>query len=83
MHSNKEKLEFLLNFDFGQKQQMSFLERIGMKKYTPKNDIEKQITDLEIENKILLEKFLVGKEKLDLFNQDPSQFRFKSGRPKA
>ena len=59
---------------------MTFAERIGFKKYEAKNEIEVEIEAMEKINFELLDQFLVGKSKLDLFDQVNSSWLFKSGR---
>ena len=59
---------------------MTFAERIGFKKYEAKNEIEVEIEAMEKINFDLLDQFLAGKSKLDLFDQVNSSWLFKSGR---
>ena len=80
--SNRDQLEKLLEFDFTQKKKMSFFERLGIKKYTPKSEEEsnmiKELNDLNLVN---LEKYLSNQStKLDLFDQVNSSWLWKTGR---
>lgn len=80
MESNKEQVEWLLQFDFGQKQQMNFFQRIGLTKYVPKTAEETEIERMQTINTVKIEQFLKNRDKLDLFNQTNSYYKFKSGR---
>ena len=73
-------MESLLKYDYAQKNQMSFLERIGLKRYKPSSRLELEIDAMDEINQQKLEQYLVGKTQLDLFDQAKSTWLFKSGR---
>jgi len=80
LDSNRHQVEALLKYDYAQKNQMSFFERIGFKRYKPSNQLELEIDAMDEINQQKLEQYLVGKTQLDLFNQARSTWLFKSGR---
>ena len=57
--SNRDELEKLLEFDFGQKKKMTLFERLGITQYKPKSKEESDmVEELNNLNLVNLEKYL-------------------------
>jgi len=81
LKSNREKLEQMLEFDYGQKQNMSWLQRIGVLSYSPSEKFEQELAeDLNKLTAEQLEQFMASKDRLNLFDQTSSEYKRKSGR---
>lgn len=81
LKSNRAELERCLEFDYGQKQNMSWFQRIGVVDYKATSKLE-----LELKNELInitdqkLEQFMENKDRLNLFDQTQSEYKRKSGR---
>jgi len=80
--SNRDELEKLLEFDFGQKKKMTLFERLGITQYKPKSKEESDmVEELNNLNLVNLEKYLSNQTtKLDLFEQANASWLWKTGR---
>jgi len=87
LQSNRKIVEACLEFDYGQKQNMSWLQKIGVVQYHASGTLEAELErDLEDADKkydqfhdnLLL--FMKDKDRLNLFDQTGNEFKRKSGR---
>ena len=81
LKSNRAELERCLEFDYGQKQNMSFLQRIGVTRYFARDTLESQLEEeLNHINDEKLNLFMENKDRLNLFDLNPGEWKRKSGR---
>lgn len=84
LKSNREELEKCLEFDYGQKQNMSWLQRIGVFKYKSNTKLEEELEKELFEHKEIsqekLVEFMKDKDRLNLFDQSSTEFKRKLGR---